>query len=45
MWSHYANNHTGFCVGFDEKMMKYSSLFDKGAMVDYINEYPEINQN
>lgn len=43
MWSHYANNHKGYCVGFDEKLLRYSQLFDKIKRVEYSEEYPELN--
>ena len=40
MWSHYANNHTGFSVGFDEKKMKMSGLFDLCDSVVYNEDMP-----
>ncbi len=43
MWSHYAKNHTGFCVGFHEEKMRNSDLFGKGGKVLYVNKYPEIH--
>lgn len=43
MWSHYANNHKGFCLGFDRKKLEISGLFGKGDYVDYIEEFPIIH--
>jgi len=43
MWSHYADNHQGICVGFDEKALRYSQLFGKILRVNYSSEYPELN--
>jgi hypothetical protein len=42
MWSHYAANHTGFCVGFwVHKMMDYK-LFGKLGQVTYEYNFPFI---
>lgn len=43
MWSHYADNHKGFCMGFDEPRMRVSELFGKGGDVAYTSEYPNIH--
>lgn len=43
MWSHYGDNHTGYCIGFDEKLLRYSQLFGKIKRVEYSNIYPELN--
>jgi hypothetical protein len=43
MWSHYAANHKGYCIGFDEKRLRYSQLFDKIKRVEYSKKYPELN--
>lgn len=43
MWSHYSENHTGVCIGFDEKYLRYSQLFGKMKRVTYSEEYPELN--
>lgn len=40
MWSHYANNHRGFSVGFHEKKMKMSGLFDLCESVIYTEDMP-----
>lgn len=41
MWSHYANNHKGFCIGFDSVI-----LFDHlggGGKVKYDHKFPQIS--
>lgn len=43
MWSHYADNHKGFAIGYDEKRMRYSMLFGKGDYVEYSEDFPEIH--
>jgi len=35
MWSHYANKHQGFCVGFFEEKLRESGQFGRGGMVAY----------
>lgn len=42
MWSHYANHHKGFSIGFDEKKMKVSGLFDLCESVIYSEEMPNL---
>lgn len=41
MWSHYSNNHTGFCVGFDST--KLFNCFHDGQLVHYENDFPIIS--
>ena len=41
MWAHYANNHYGFCVGFDAK--KLYPHFGSGGLVKYKKDYPKIS--
>lgn len=41
MWAHYANSHTGICIGFDSD--KLFNLFGIGSMVDYMDSYPIIS--
>ena len=50
MWSHYANGHQGFCVGFDYS--KLLELFDRYAdddrliddhPIEYCGNYPILN--
>jgi hypothetical protein len=43
MWSHYGNNHKGFCVGFREDIMRKSDLFGAGFEVSYSTKFPERN--
>lgn len=43
MWTHYADNHRGYCIGFDEKMLRISQLFDKIKRVEYSQNYPELD--
>jgi hypothetical protein len=45
MWSHYAKEHKGYCVGFNENKMMNSGLFKSGAMVMYPkdNAFPNIH--
>ena len=42
MWSHYSNQHTGFCVGFYKDKLLRSGLFGKVGDVVYRTDYPEI---
>lgn len=45
MWSHYAKDHTGYCVGFNENKLMNSGLFKSGGMVMYPNDnaFPKIH--
>lgn len=45
MWSHYAQNHRGYCVGFWEEKLRESRKFGKGGPITYNpeNDYPVIN--
>ncbi|MGK4568192.1 DUF2971 domain-containing protein [Flavobacterium sp. 3HN19-14] len=40
MWSHYANYHQGFCIGFNEFTLRNSRLFGKGGNVIYTKDFP-----
>lgn len=42
MWSHYANNHKGFCVGLWSAKLKDSGVFGKLGKVKYQKTYPKI---
>lgn len=42
MWSHYARNHTGFCVGLNADKIKESGHFGKLGKVVYQDKFPEI---
>ena len=41
MWSHYANSHKGFCIGFDS--VKLFDYLGGGGLVAYENNYPIIS--
>jgi len=41
MWSHYANKHRGFVVGF--RCTPESLLFSAAKEVDYTNTYPKVS--
>ncbi|MBU0903419.1 MAG: DUF2971 domain-containing protein [Gammaproteobacteria bacterium] len=41
MWSHYAHNHTGICIGFDTE----SSPFNSAKQVTYNGERPQAEFN
>src|SRR5690606_51795 len=43
MWTHYADNHRGYCIGFDEKMLRISQLFEKIKRVEYSQNYPGLD--
>ncbi|AWL08070.1 hypothetical protein HME7025_00187 [Aquirufa nivalisilvae] len=45
MWSHYAREHSGYCIGFYEEKLRNSGLFDNGGPVSYPSEeeYPIIH--
>jgi len=40
MWSHYAESHTGLCLGFSPG--KNPDFFARAQAVDYVVEYPDI---
>jgi len=42
LWSHYAANHTGFCVGFDEEMLRSLPKFQMGGEISYRKDFPVI---
>lgn len=42
LWSHYANSHTGFCVGFDSVKLFDSHEFS-GGYVDYPSDFPDVS--
>lgn len=46
MWSHYADKHQGFCIGFHEPKLQEAKLFGRGGMVitnKNDDSYPEID--
>ncbi len=42
MWSHYANSHKGFCIGFDSNRLM-PILKGRGGLVYYADDYPIIS--
>lgn len=45
MWSHYANNHTGFCVEFERKNIKDNFLSHVMCRkVKYTGDYPNLHR-
>jgi hypothetical protein len=43
MWSHYADNHKGYCVGLNMDGLKASGKFGRGDFVQYDTSYPKIS--
>jgi hypothetical protein len=43
MWSHYSDNHKGFCIGFDLEELKKLNEFQMGGDIEYSNEFPQID--
>ena len=43
MWSHYGDNHKGYCIGFDEKKLIDSKRFGRGGKVAYSRNFPIRN--
>lgn len=41
LWSHYADNHNGFCIGFNRD--KLEDLFYCGGSVEYTNDFPLLD--
>lgn len=42
MWSHYANSHAGFCVGFDSALL-FNQIGGKLSAVDYEPDFPKFS--
>lgn len=42
-WSHYANDHKGFVIGFCGEDMINSEFYGKGAKVSYSESFPNID--
>ncbi len=43
LWSHYSNNHQGFCVGFrEEKLRESCSFIARTGIVSYETNFPRI---
>jgi len=45
MWNEYADNHTGFCIGFKAIPLFKSGIFGAGGEVSYFDELPLIKGN
>lgn len=43
MWSHYGDFHKGYCVGFDEEIIRKSGFFGTGGNVTYTEDLPKID--
>ena len=43
MWSHYACNHQGFCIGFDESRFNRVPGFVASGPIEYGTDAPEFN--
>jgi hypothetical protein len=43
LWSHYANCHKGFCVGFDREKLKNSDFVSASSQVAYYEQIPQIS--
>lgn len=45
MWSHYAKNHSGFVVGFNEEILRASINVNHSEKVSYVNNrrFPRLN--
>jgi hypothetical protein len=43
MWSHYSNNHTGFCIGYNRDKLEKSNFFEICGNVQYSDEYPKVD--
>ena len=40
MWSHYADEHKGICIGFKEEYLRESGVKFFGTNVEYQDNYP-----
>lgn len=43
LWSHYAENHKGFCIGFNKQKIEDSGLFGSTGPVNYLNVFPSLD--
>ncbi len=43
MWTHYSENHKGFCIGFNKEKMTNSNLFGASGNVKYSDSFPQID--
>lgn len=42
MWSHYSDNHKGYCVGFWEEKLRNSDIFGTSGAIKPVDNYPQI---
>lgn len=42
MWSHYAKDHTGICIGYNKEKIQKAGIAGKIGQVVYENEFPRI---
>ena len=43
MWSHYADSHKGYCIGFNGELLQKFNHLSRGGFVNYTDDYPEIS--
>ncbi len=43
LWSHYADYHQGFCIGYDTKLLKEALGESNGGSVEYSDDYPKFS--
>jgi len=43
MWTHYADNHRGFCLGFERRNDNLLGSQKLCKSVNYVNEFPKLN--
>jgi hypothetical protein len=43
MWTHYSDNHKGFCIGYNREKFRSSNLFGLAGPVVYTDYYPQVN--
>lgn len=43
MWSHYSNNHKGYCVGFNKEKILNCGQIGSAGLVNYFDDYPSID--
>ncbi|MGM0582937.1 MAG: DUF2971 domain-containing protein [Bacteroidota bacterium] len=43
MWSHYADFHKGYCIGYNTEVLKDELGATNGGKVKYSNDYPSID--
>jgi hypothetical protein len=43
MWTHYSDNHKGFCIGYNRKKFEMSNLYGACGVVHYSDLYPKVD--